>query len=63
MKAYVMTTGVLFGMITIAHVLRMFMAEPAMARDPWYISLTVATAALCVWAFGLLWRSGRIPPT
>jgi hypothetical protein len=60
-KAYILTTGVLFGAITIAHLLRMFMAEPATARDPWYLLLTVAAAALCLWAFRLLWRSGRKP--
>jgi hypothetical protein len=59
MKLYVMATGTLFGLLTVAHLWRMFSAEPGMARDPWYILTTVAAAALCLWALRLLRLSVR----
>jgi uncharacterized membrane protein len=58
-KAYVISTGALFGLLTVAHLWRMISAEPEMARDPWYILITVAAAALCFWARSLLRRSSR----
>jgi hypothetical protein len=54
MKAYVMTTGALFGLLTLAHIWRAT-EERHLATDPWYILITVASAVLCVWA-GLLLR-------
>jgi hypothetical protein len=59
MKAYVMTTGVLFGLITLAHVWRVIEEGPGLATDPWYILLTVAAAALCLWAWRLMRLSTR----
>jgi len=59
MKAYVITTGAVFGLITLAHIWRVFAEGPHLAKEPWYVLLTVATAALCVWALRLLWRSPR----
>jgi hypothetical protein len=58
MKAYVMTTGVMFGLLTLAHIWRVT-EEPHLASEPWYILITVAAAALCVWALRLLGRSPR----
>jgi hypothetical protein len=55
MKAYVLTTGTLFGVLTLAHILRMIMENPHLATDPWYVLITVVAAALCLWA-GLLLR-------
>lgn len=59
MKTYLIATGALFGLLTVAHLWRMISAEPEMARDPWYILITVAAAALCFWALSLLRRSSR----
>jgi hypothetical protein len=58
MKAYVITTGALFGVLTIAHILRIVEEGPSLATNPWYILITVAAAALCAWAWRLLRRSG-----
>jgi hypothetical protein len=58
MRAYVMTTGVLFGLIAMAHAWRVFEEGPGLATDPWFILLTVAAAALCLWA----WRLIRLSP-
>ena len=54
MRAYVMTTGVVFGLITVAHVWRAIVEGQRLATDPWFILLTVAVAGLCVWALRLL---------
>jgi len=54
MKAYVMTTGVVFGLITLAHLLRVIAEGPRLATDPWFILLTVAAGTLCLWAWRLL---------
>ena len=54
MKAYVMTTGAVFGLLVVAHVWRVFEEGPHLARDPWYIAITAAAAALCLWACRVL---------
>jgi hypothetical protein len=59
MRAYVMTTGVLFGLITLAHVWRVFEEGRDLATDPSFILLTIAAAALCLWAWRLLRLSTR----
>ena len=58
MKAYVMTTGSVFGLIVLAHLWRVIEEGPQLARDPFYILLTAAAAALCLWA----WRLLRVMP-
>jgi hypothetical protein len=52
-----MTTGGLFALLTLAHVWRMI-EEGHLARDPWYLLITAATAALSLWA----WRVLRVTP-
>ena len=59
MKAYVMTTGAVFGLITLAHIWRVIEEGRHLATEPGYILLTAATAGLCLWAVRLLWRSPR----
>jgi hypothetical protein len=59
MRAYVMTTGVLFGLITLAHVWRVIEEGRGLAGDLWFILLTVAAAGLCLWAWRLLRLSTR----
>ena len=59
MKAYVMTTGALFGLLTLAHLLRIITESRSLATDPWYVLITVVTAALCLWAWRLLRVSTR----
>ena len=58
MKVYVMTTGAVFGLITLAHLLRIIAEGPHVATDPWFVLLTVAAGALCLWA----WRLLRLTP-
>ena len=58
MKAYLITTGTVFALVTIAHVWRAI-AEAGLTRDPWFILLTVLTAGFSVWAWRLLRVSAR----
>jgi hypothetical protein len=59
MKAYVVTTGILFGLLTLAHVLRIVYESRALASDPWYMLITTATTVLCVWACLLITRRAK----
>ena len=58
-RTYVATTGAVFGLITVAHVWRVIEEGSRLATEPWYVLLTIATAALSLWAWRLLWRSPR----
>lgn len=60
MKTYVMTTGSLFGLLTVAHLWRMI-EERQMATEPWYILITVAAGIMCLWAWRLVRRSTESP--
>ncbi len=53
MKAYLLTTGSLFALLTLVHLWRITQ-EPHLATDPGYLLITVASAALSVWAWRLL---------
>ena len=59
MKAYVVTTGIVFGLITVAHIWRGIAEGPRVAGQLWFILLTVFVAALCGWSVRLLWRWPR----
>ena len=54
MKTYVITTGVLFGLLTLAHIARMLLESRDFATDPVYLLITAVSAALCVWAWRLV---------
>jgi hypothetical protein len=59
MKTYVMTTGVLFGLLTLAHIWRMIEENRELATDPSFLLITAVAAALCLWAFRLVRISQR----
>jgi hypothetical protein len=59
MKAYVMTTGAVFGLLTLVHLLRIIEEGPHLATDPVYVLITAAAAGLCLWAWRLLRLSAR----
>jgi hypothetical protein len=50
MKAYVISTGTVFGLLTLAHIWRIVAEDRHLATDPWFVLLTVVAAALCLWA-------------
>ena len=56
MKAYLITTGVVFALIVAMHVARVFAEGARMAKDPIFIALTLLAAGLSVWAWWLLGR-------
>jgi hypothetical protein len=56
MKAFLITAGTVFGLVVVAHIARI-VAEPQMAREPWFLALTLAAAALSAWAWWLVWKS------
>jgi len=59
MKAYVMTTGILFGLLTVLHIWRLFEEGSHLAKDPWFVSFTVAAVTLCLWSWRVLRVSNR----
>ncbi len=58
MKAYLATTGGLFLVVTVAHIVRVFQ-ETHLARDPWFIVMTIAGFVLSLWALRLLRKTAR----
>jgi hypothetical protein len=59
MKTYVITTGALFGLLTLAHIWRMVEENRELATDPSFLLITAVAAALCLWAFRLVRISKR----
>ena len=59
MKAYIATTGVLFLLLTVVHILRAFQ-ETGMARDPWFILMTLLSFALSIWALMVLRKKASV---
>lgn len=59
MKAYLLTTGTVFALITGAHIWRVIAESSRLARDPWFVVITVLTAGLSAWAWRLLRLSSR----
>jgi len=49
-----LTSGSIFGLLALAHLLRVFEEGQQLVRDPWFALSTVVAAALCVWALRLL---------
>jgi hypothetical protein len=58
-KAYIITTGVIFGLLVVAHVARIVAEGWRLATNPFFIFMTVAPAGLCLWAVLLLRNSAR----
>ncbi len=54
MKAYVMTSGAVFGLITLAHLVGMIVEGMHLATEPIFVLLTIAAGSLCVWAWRVL---------
>jgi hypothetical protein len=59
MRAYVMTTGVVFALLAVMHIWRMVVEGGSMATDPWFLAITAIAAGLSVWALVALRRSPR----
>lgn len=59
MRAYVGTSGAIFGLLVVAHVVRILAEGTHLAKDPGYVLITLGAAVLCAWAIRLLRRSAR----
>ena len=63
MKAYLLTTGALFALLAVAHVLRTIAEWPRLTTDPWFIlevpGIGILAGAICLWAWRLLRLSAR----
>jgi hypothetical protein len=59
MKAYVMTTGAVFGLLTVVHTWRVVAEGAHLLKEPGWMLITATAAALCLWAVSLLRRSAR----
>ena len=59
MKSYVMTTGVVFGLLTLVHIWRAIVEGPHLPTDPSFVVITLTAAAFSAWAFRLLWISSH----
>jgi hypothetical protein len=58
MKAYVITTGSIFALLVVAHIFRI-VQERQLATEPWFLLLTMLSAALAVWALLLIRTANR----
>jgi hypothetical protein len=63
MKAYLITTGTIFALLAVAHLVRTIAEWPRLAADPWFAiegpGIGVVAAALCIWAWRLARASAR----
>ncbi len=51
MRAYVITTAVVFTLLTLAHVWRTAVEGWVVVKDPWFMLSTVIATALAIWAW------------
>jgi hypothetical protein len=58
-KAYLVVTGTAFGLIVVAHIMRMFTEGTHTVADPWFLLFTAIAGALFLWAMVLLRRLQR----
>jgi hypothetical protein len=54
MKAYVVTTGIVFGLLTLAHLWRIAAEGLHLLTNPWWVGITIGAAALSFWAWRVL---------
>jgi hypothetical protein len=59
MRAYVLTSGIIFALLAVAHVLRVAAEGAHLAMEPFFILTTLAAIAMSVWA----WRVMPSGPT
>jgi hypothetical protein len=55
MRLYIITTGAIFALITVAHILRLA-SESHVLKEPLFLLLTILSAALTVWSLIVLRR-------
>jgi hypothetical protein len=58
-KAYLIITGTVFGLIVLAHIWHAILEGSHLAADPVFVLLTILAAGLSFWAWRLLYRLSR----
>jgi hypothetical protein len=65
MKAYLVTTGSLFALVALTHLLRIVAEWPRVLIDPWFIlevpGIGLLAGGMCLWAWRLLRHSAVQP--
>jgi tetrahydromethanopterin S-methyltransferase subunit E len=51
MRAYVITTGLVFGLLVVLHIWRVIVEGTQLLKDPWWFLITGLALALAVWAY------------
>jgi len=54
MKAYLITTGTVFGLLVVLHVWRLIEEGGHLVSDPFFWLITLVAAGLSVWAWSLV---------
>lgn len=53
MKAYIIITGIVFGLLAVAHVLRVMAEGTYLLTEPIFVLTTIASVGLFAWAIFL----------
>ena len=59
MKSFLITCGIVFGLIVVAHLARVVTEGSRLAKEPDFILLTLLAAGLSAWAWRLVWTYDR----
>lgn len=59
MKAYAITTGLIFVLLTFAHLWRIAFESRQLATEPDFVIITLLSATLAVWSMRVLRQIGR----
>ncbi len=59
MKAYIITTGIVFALLAVAHVARVMVEGTYPLTEPIFVLTTIASVGLVVWAIFLLIKIHR----
>ena len=62
MKAYLIVTAIVFGLLVVAHLWRVVAESTRLGGDPFFLLITLLSAALCVWACRLLFTTRAVSP-
>lgn len=55
MRAYVLTSGTLFGLLVLAHMARLFAEGARVLESPMFVVTTLLAAGMTAWAVRVLW--------
>ena len=59
MRAYIITTGIVFALLAASHVLRVAVEGAQVLSEPIFVFTTIASVALALWALYLIVRSSK----